>query len=61
MIPLGLVLAAMNMAYFQAISRLPIGVASTVELLGPLALSIALSRRLEHLAWHCRRRWGCCC
>ncbi|MFB6507411.1 MULTISPECIES: hypothetical protein [unclassified Streptomyces] len=56
MIPLGLVLAAMNMAYFQAISRLPIGVASTVELLGPLALSIALSRRLEHLAWHCRRR-----
>ncbi|MFE9491205.1 MULTISPECIES: DMT family transporter [unclassified Streptomyces] len=37
------------MAYFQAISRLPIGVAATVELLGPLALSIALSRRLEHL------------
>ncbi|MFF9510655.1 DMT family transporter [Streptomyces sp. NPDC014724] len=49
-IPLGLVFAAMNVAYFQAISRLPIGVAATVELLGPLALSIALSRRLEHLA-----------
>ncbi|WP_406530076.1 EamA family transporter [Streptomyces sp. I8-5] len=48
-IPLGLVFAAMNVAYFQAISRLPIGVAATVELLGPLALSIALSRRLEHL------------
>lgn len=47
---LGLVFAAMNVAYFQAISRLPIGVAATVELLGPLALSIALSRRLEHLA-----------
>ncbi|WP_171170006.1 DMT family transporter [Streptomyces sp. I05A-00742] len=48
-IPLGLVFAAMGMAYFQAISRLPIGVAATVELLGPLTLSIALSRRLEHL------------
>ncbi|MFJ1835259.1 EamA family transporter [Streptomyces sp. NPDC088175] len=47
---LGLVFAAMNVAYFQAVSRLPIGVAATVELLGPLALSIALSRRLEHLA-----------
>ncbi|MGA4837390.1 EamA family transporter [Streptomyces sp. G45] len=47
---LGVVFAAMNVAYFQAISRLPIGVAATVELLGPLALSIALSRRLEHLA-----------
>lgn len=38
----------MNLAYFQAISRLPIGVAATLELLGPLALSIALSRRIEH-------------
>ncbi|MGD6756550.1 EamA family transporter [Streptomyces sp. BH105] len=46
---LGLLLAAMNLAYFQAISRLPIGVAATLELLGPLALSIALSRRIEHL------------
>jgi len=49
-ISLGLVFAAMNLAYFQAISRLPIGVAATLELLGPLALSILLSRRLEHLA-----------
>ncbi|MGW1846219.1 EamA family transporter [Streptomyces sp. NPDC001966] len=49
-ISLGLVLAAMNLAYFQAISKLPIGVAATLELLGPLTLSIALSRRLEHLA-----------
>lgn len=49
-ISLGLVLAAMNVAYFQAISLLPIGVAATLELLGPLTLSIVLSRRLEHLA-----------
>lgn len=48
-VALGLVLAAMNLAYFQAIGRLPIGVAATLELLGPLALSVALSRRVEHL------------
>ncbi|MFB7653715.1 MULTISPECIES: hypothetical protein [unclassified Streptomyces] len=40
----------MNVTYFQAISRLLICVAATVELLGPLAVSIALSRPLEHLA-----------
>ncbi|WP_413796832.1 EamA family transporter [Streptomyces iranensis] len=49
-ISLGLVFAAMNLAYFQTISRLPIGVAATLELLGPLTLSIVLSRRPEHLA-----------
>ncbi|MEU3985585.1 EamA family transporter [Streptomyces sp. NPDC026672] len=46
---LGLVLAAMNLAYFQAIGRLPIGVAATLELLGPLGLSAALSRRPGHM------------
>ncbi|MFI9586567.1 EamA family transporter [Streptomyces sp. NPDC052236] len=49
-IALGLVLAAMNVAYFQAIRYLPIGIASTVELLGPLTLAIALSRRTRDLA-----------
>ena len=47
-IGLGLVIAAMNAAYFLAIERLPIGVASTLELLGPLLLSVSLSRRTEH-------------
>ncbi|MCX4805305.1 DMT family transporter [Streptomyces sp. NPDC058682] len=46
---LGVVFAGMNMAYFQAIRHLPLGVASTLELLGPLLLSVALSRRLQHL------------
>ncbi|MBU3865030.1 hypothetical protein KN815_13380 [Streptomyces sp. 4503] len=49
-ISLGLVFAAMNLEYFQTISRLPIGVAATLELLGPFTVSIVLSRRLEHLA-----------
>lgn len=46
---LGVTFAAMNLAYFQAISYLPISVASTLELLGPLALSVVLARRLAHL------------
>ncbi len=49
-IALGLIFAAMNVAYFQAIKYLPIGIASTVELLGPLTLAIALSRRPKDLA-----------
>lgn len=48
---LGLVLAAMNLAYFTAIALLPLGVASTLELLGPIALALALSRRLLDVAW----------
>ncbi|MFI1826963.1 EamA family transporter [Streptomyces sp. NPDC020412] len=40
----------MNALYFQAIAHLPIGVASAVELLGPLALAAALSRRPRDLA-----------
>ncbi|GHE24722.1 EamA family transporter [Streptomyces hydrogenans] len=43
-IALGAVFAAMNVAYFQAIEHLPIGVASTIELLGPVTLAVAMSR-----------------
>ncbi|MGH7750812.1 MAG: EamA family transporter, partial [Candidatus Dormibacteria bacterium] len=48
---LGLVVAAMNVTYFHAIARIPIGVASSLELLGPLGLSLALSRRRTDLLW----------
>ncbi|WP_129842311.1 EamA family transporter [Streptomyces sp. RFCAC02] len=47
---LGLTIAVMNAAYFSAIERLPLGVAATLELLGPLLLAVALSRRPAHLA-----------
>ncbi|MEV5977273.1 EamA family transporter [Streptomyces sp. NPDC052114] len=46
---LGVVLAGMNAAYFQAIRHLPLGVAATLELLGPLALALLLARRAAHL------------
>jgi inner membrane transporter RhtA len=46
---LGLVVAVMNVAYFRALEHLPLGVAATVELLGPVLLAVALSRRAAHL------------
>lgn len=42
----GLALAAMNTSFYGAIGRLPMGVAVTIEFLGPLLLSAAMSRHL---------------
>jgi inner membrane transporter RhtA len=47
----GLVIAAMNSAFYQAINHLPLGVAVTVEFLGPLAVAVVGSRRLVDLVW----------
>jgi len=40
----GLVLAAMNGLFYLALERLPLGVTVTIEVLGPLALSIIAAR-----------------
>jgi inner membrane transporter RhtA len=42
----GLALGLMNLAFYASLARLPIGVAVTIEFLGPLTLATALSRRL---------------
>jgi inner membrane transporter RhtA len=47
----GLILATMNMTFYAAIQRLPLGVAVTVELLGPLGLAAALARRATEVVW----------
>lgn len=41
----GITLAAMNSAFYAALARLPVGVAVTIEFLGPLTLAAVLSRR----------------
>lgn len=42
----GLALAAMNSTFYGALGRLPIGVAVTIEFLGPLLLAASMSRHL---------------
>lgn len=42
-------LGLMNLAFYGSLARLPIGVAVTVEFLGPLTLATVLARRLRHL------------
>ena len=48
---LGLGLGGMNSLMYLSIERIPIGIAVTVELLGPLAVAIAGTRRARDLAW----------
>ncbi|NYI04448.1 inner membrane transporter RhtA [Allostreptomyces psammosilenae] len=50
-ISFGLALAAMNASFYQAIDRVPLGVAVTLEFLGPLGLAVVGSRRLVDLVW----------
>ncbi|MFD3917423.1 DMT family transporter [Streptomyces sp. NPDC058595] len=47
----GAVLAAMNLLFYQAADRIPLGAAVTLEVLGPLTLSVVASRRLGNLLW----------
>ncbi|SDP01116.1 inner membrane transporter RhtA [Pedococcus dokdonensis] len=46
----GAALGLMNLAFYGSLGHLPIGVAVTVEFLGPLTLATILSRRLRDLA-----------
>lgn len=48
---LGLALACMNLSFYEALQRLPLGIAVTVEFIGPLTLAIAGSRRAMDLLW----------
>lgn len=48
---LGIVLAGMNLTFYESVARLPLGVAVTIELLGPLGLAVALVRRAAEFWW----------
>lgn len=47
----GLTLASMNVLFYQAIDRIPLGPTVTLEVLGPLTLSILASRRMSAWLW----------
>lgn len=47
----GIALAGMNLFFFEALSRLPLGIAVTLEFTGPLGVAIAASRRAFDAVW----------
>jgi inner membrane transporter RhtA len=47
----GVALGLMNWAIYQSFARIPLGVAVTLEFIGPLGLAVLSSRRARDLVW----------
>jgi inner membrane transporter RhtA len=47
----GVSLMTMNWAIYQSFARIPLGIAVTIEFLGPLSVALLGSRRRKDLAW----------
>jgi inner membrane transporter RhtA len=47
----GVTMGIMNFSIYQSFARIPLGIAVTIEFLGPLAVAVASSRRLIDLVW----------
>jgi len=47
----GLCIATMNLFFYQAIDRIPLGAAVAFEFVGPLAIAALTSRKPAHFAW----------
>lgn len=47
----GAVMGMLNLSFYMAIRTVPLGVAVAIEFIGPLAVSVASSRKLIHFVW----------
>ena len=47
----GASLGLMNWAIYQSFARIPLGIAVTIEFIGPLTLAVVGSRRARDLVW----------
>lgn len=51
LVPYGVVLGVMQLAFYEAIARLPLGVVVTLEFTGPLLVGLFLSRKASDVLW----------